>query len=145
MDGGRAVPTAYVLGDEGCTGECLSQFLLYLGFEVRREFHGEPGHVLVLLSDSTSGCEALNHDWIVSVVSSRAANKCGVLSEELHLSKALPLRVEKDRGRMIFLSETSLFLVFRELERLLIWRGLIWRTPPLERSDVLRELTRRTS
>lgn len=122
------MPRAYV---DGCTPEaqCLEHFLLYLGFEVTSD-PSRPSPVWVL----TGPCGECPPPGVVAVVSADRAERCGDPFRGLaaQLRGPVTVRVEKGSGSIVYRDAGSLFIVMRELERLLEWRRLLWRQPPEE-------------
>lgn len=118
------MPRAYV---DGCAREalCLEHFLLYLGFEVVRD--GE-NIVVAVNTGICTPCRTAR----VAVYSREAALACGGLPARLasELGGPVTVRVDRDSGTIVYTSPSSLYLVMRELERLLEWAGLLWRQPP---------------
>ena len=68
------------------------------------------------------------------MVSAGGAEGCGEPLRRLaeQLRGPLTVRVEKESGIIVYRGPGSLFIVMRELERLLGWRRLLWRQPPEE-------------
>ena len=118
------MPRAYV---DGCAREalCLEHFLLYLGFEVARE--GDKYDVAVH-TGTCAPCRTAR----VTVYSREAALACGGLPARLasELGGPVRVRVDKSTNTLVYTGAYSLYLVMRELERLLGWAGLLWRQPP---------------
>jgi hypothetical protein len=124
---------------------CLASFLRYLGFETRSEGSCD---VLVVLGDcDDQSCKEaieLRGTARVIVADHSAARTCeglGLLDLAQSLEGPVSIRVDKERGRLVY-SGQALFLVFKEVERLLGWKGLLWYTPPLSRERVEKLVSR---
>ncbi|MCE4625918.1 MAG: hypothetical protein F7C35_08690 [Desulfurococcales archaeon] len=130
------MPLACIVGG-GEWSACLEHFLLYLGFEVRRGCGGgERPDVLILIE--CTDISGIVEGARVIAMPAHVAVECGGDYREAvpPVESPTPLRVLKDRGLLVWRGN-SYYLVFRELERLLGWKGLIWYTPPLSRERVL--------
>lgn len=127
------MPVASVLGCEERSGYALEQFLLYLGFETRC---GEEGEADVAVIASPAGCPRAR----VVVAGRGPALRCGGRLAELAgmLDPPRSVLVDRGEGLIVYWGDRQVFMVMRELERLLRWRGLLYATPPLGRDEILR-------
>ena len=129
------MPVASVQGCGRPGADCLRHFLLSLGFEARCE--PLKAEVAVAVGDDVE-CWPLESARVV-VADRLAAHRCGgdLAGAAASLDPPDSVRV-LGRGKLVFHGPEALFLVMRELPRLLEWNRLLYRTPPLTREDVLR-------
>ncbi len=127
------MPVASIIGCETRSGYALEQFLLYLGFETRCEGSGE-AEVVVLAGPGK--CPSARVIAAERGPALRCGGKLALMAGSLEPPRSV--LVDRDEGFIVFWGDRQVFMVMRELARLLEGKGLLYATPPLRREDILR-------